>query len=392
MMLNAATCCTKKRWVVAFVLLEVVVVLYGSARILFRFHDGYTAARVLVWSYDGSSGSSDDGVLPRIGPIGAESPHNRSDKLRTHALLVVEEAATDNHLSPTGAWPPSSEVERLVAMVPPRAFSPWNNLTLTLPCPPAEKRWLLLDVQQRTTRTGILYVKVPKTGSSTGSSVNLRLASRIYEKVVGSSSAELSSSEGNQTQQQASPFRQLPPRVCRNRFKHSPAHVLGYGRRDRLRSILWSVVRDPTDRVVSEYFHFGISRGGRNASDDSAFRDYLWEHRERLQGFQARYLAFHELAAAKNGTEDDRIEERRALHQSNSSPVPSPSPSPPRAVSLKTIRTILRGYDFVGVSERMDESLVALQLLLGLETADILYMRYAVEEERSLDARRAFLT
>lgn len=34
---------------------------------------------------------------------------------------------------------------------------------------------------------------------------------------------------------------------------------------------------------------------------------------------------------------------------------------------------MLKRYDFVGVVERFDESLVAMQLLLGLETSDILY-------------------
>jgi hypothetical protein len=38
------------------------------------------------------------------------------------------------------------------------------------------------------------------------------------------------------------------------------------------------------------------------------------------------------------------------------------------------LEQLLESYDFLGVSERMDESLVVLQLLLGLETQDILYL------------------
>jgi hypothetical protein len=37
------------------------------------------------------------------------------------------------------------------------------------------------------------------------------------------------------------------------------------------------------------------------------------------------------------------------------------------------VQEILQGYDFLGVSERMDESLAVLQLLLGLETQDSLF-------------------
>jgi hypothetical protein len=44
----------------------------------------------------------------------------------------------------------------------------------------------------------------------------------------------------------------------------------------------------------------------------------------------------------------------------------------PRQVQ-RNVQQVIRGYDFIGVVERFDESLVALQLLLGLETSDILY-------------------
>lgn len=38
-------------------------------------------------------------------------------------------------------------------------------------------------------------------------------------------------------------------------------------------------------------------------------------------------------------------------------------------------KSILQGYDFVGITERMDESLVVFQMLLGLDTVDILYLK-----------------
>lgn len=42
--------------------------------------------------------------------------------------------------------------------------------------------------------------------------------------------------------------------------------------------------------------------------------------------------------------------------------------------SPHTIYQILQEYDFIALMERMDESLVALQMILGLETTDILYL------------------
>jgi Sulfotransferase family len=305
-----SSCWTTMRYVVVFVVLEVLLVLY-------------TAKRLLV-----------------------VRPGDRSGSFGLH------------------------ELSDLVEMVPPRAYPPWNNLTLTLPCPPVEEGWTSYRVQRGAARTGILYVKVPKTGSSTGSSVNLRLASRIYHKVVGSASSEV----GDRTQS-SEPFPPNQPRVCRNRFTHAEAYIMGYGQRDRMRSVLWSVVRDPTDRVVSQYFHFFISRGGRNASDDSVFRYFLWGQRDALPSYQVRYLAFDKLDEAGNVTAEELIENHFALRRSDSLQVSSPAPPHPE-VYMRTIRSILGGYDFVGVSERMDESLVALQLLLGLETSDIVYMRY----------------
>jgi len=38
------------------------------------------------------------------------------------------------------------------------------------------------------------------------------------------------------------------------------------------------------------------------------------------------------------------------------------------------IRRILHEYDFIGITERLDESLVVLQLILGLDKRDIVYM------------------
>jgi hypothetical protein len=55
----------------------------------------------------------------------------------------------------------------------------------------------------------------------------------------------------------------------------------------------------------------------------------------------------------------------------------------------KTVNQILRDYDFIGISERLDESLVALQMILGLKTSDILY--YSAKNEGSWDDLGVFI-
>lgn len=39
---------------------------------------------------------------------------------------------------------------------------------------------------------------------------------------------------------------------------------------------------------------------------------------------------------------------------------------------VESVREIVNDYDFIGVTERMDESIVCLQMLLGLDTSDVL--------------------
>ena len=40
----------------------------------------------------------------------------------------------------------------------------------------------------------------------------------------------------------------------------------------------------------------------------------------------------------------------------------------------ETLLGIMDGYDFIGITERLDESLVVLQMILGLDVGDILYL------------------
>jgi hypothetical protein len=60
------------------------------------------------------------------------------------------------------------------------------------------------------------------------------------------------------------------------------------------------------------------------------------------------------------------------------------------------IASIVRGYDFLGISERRDESLVVMKLLLGLPTSKILYLEnptpFAYEEERCFMVVQPFIT
>lgn len=86
-------------------------------------------------------------------------------------------------------------------------------------------------------------------------------------------------------------------------------------------------------------FHFQVSRLRKPATDEVFFK-FISRQKEQLTSYQLSYLAFDKVIA-----------------------------DPARA-----IQDIFRNYNLIGVMERFDESVVVLQMILGLETEDVLYL------------------
>ena len=74
-----------------------------------------------------------------------------------------------------------------------------------------------------------------KVGGSTVAGVNTRIASRLGQRLL----------PGNNS-------------WCNARWDHSSAYHMKYGRRIRSESFLWTVLREPTRRAVSQFFHFKV--------------------------------------------------------------------------------------------------------------------------------------
>lgn len=206
--------------------------------------------------------------------------------------------------------------------IEPRRFSPWNKNT-RLPCYRPEKDWQDLDKGKTPLKKGFLFVKSPKTGSSTGSGITLRIAHNIGRRHNYS--------------------------TCKSRFHHSTGLHMKYAERNKKRSFLWSIVRDPTSRAISEFFHFRVSRNEVEPSDKN-FIKFLKS--EFLPDLQLRYLTLKKYEGMQRGKSMDGN----------------------YTMIVDAVNTILLDYDFIGVTERMDDSAVALQLLLGLETSDVMYL------------------
>jgi hypothetical protein len=113
------------------------------------------------------------------------------------------------------------------------------------------------------------------------------------------------------------------------------------------KSFLWTFVREPVDRLVSKFFHHAaasLEDKSRITLDD--FKSFLEQNVNLELGSYMKTMTM-----------------RRYIN-------------PQRVDLFKTYTSeILSAYDFIGVQERWDESLAVLQLLLGLETQDMLYLK-----------------
>jgi len=175
---------------------------------------------------------------------------------------------------------------------------------------------------RRPTNQGFLYIKEMKTASSTLAGVTLRIARNVAKR------------RRNDTKNLT---------MCRARFFHMRARKFQF--RLRNQSFLWSMVREPNARMLSKFFHFAVSR------------KHIMPTAQELAAYYASY--------------DVWIYDQAYYLKSLS--IQEVFPRNPETY-VNATQSILDDYDFIGITERLDESLVVLQLLLGLETQDILYL------------------
>ena len=241
--------------------------------------------------------------------------------------------------------------------VVPRAFEPWPADT-PLPCfdPHAE-----VDVTKNETclsgtfqkrpplaGQGLFYLKLTKSASSTAAGVHLRIARNAAQRQtvatwpacppVGPLYGWAGRNTLHHHAESAGP-------MCRVRFLHGWAgpKMFRYSRRDRLNggSFLWTTLREPTARAVSEFFHFQVGRR-RVAVNEQAWKRFA-RHGPHADHHSLSWLA---VEGYRYGTSDP----------------------------MATANAILQQYDFIGLVERLDESLVVLSLLLGVPLRDVLYL------------------
>jgi Galactose-3-O-sulfotransferase len=224
--------------------------------------------------------------------------------------------------------------------IAPRIFAEWPA-DVAFPCyPPRPGDELLRRAwQDRAAATqGLLYEKPNKCASTTLAGVNMRIARNAARRLphVHHHPTNLS--------------------MCDLRWSHGRAYKgQRYRYRNKSTSFLWSAIREPTSRAVSWYFFKHVSLDGHTSSNHTDLREFQEFWAKQTDHF---YLSFLDTRPYEIRNWTDAVAE---------------------------INFVLKEYDFVGVTERLDESLVVLMLLLRLPMADVLY--YSSKVHSGLFAR-----
>ena len=238
---------------------------------------------------------------------------------------------------------------------PSRVFTKFEH---RFPCFEGEQKLMV----ETPASQGILFQRPHKTGSTTMVGVVLRLA---HNRAKGSSFAK-----------------------CKHRAMHGTAQNYRYGQRDRSKSFLFSIIRDPTKRMISEFFHFDVTAYEKEPTDANFLNKarvcchnyYLKELTTRTYVPNGTAVPVLDFAISKGYS---TVADLNAAKQSGKPGLTRLLQREQIAISQfglnykpeKIVQDILDDYDFIAIMERMDESLVVFQMLLGLTTKEILYTR-----------------
>ena len=210
-----------------------------------------------------------------------------------------------------------------------------ETMPVVFPCYPGEKQLML----ETPAHEGLLLQRPTKTGSTTITGIIMRLA-----------------------------HNRVPPNarnytVCKHRTNHGYGRSYEYHKRHKSKSFLLTIIRDPTARAISQFFHFSVTVG-QQVPTDKIFQKNLMGH-----GWNP---VLREINLRSNKDENNTNNNNK-----KGGPYELPRHLQPALNFNYTpvVEGVLQDYDLIAVMERMDDSLVVMQHLLGLETHEIVYFR-----------------
>ena len=220
----------------------------------------------------------------------------------------------------------------------PRVYPPWNSTTHSWCGDEAD-----YDFQ---TRAGLIYAKVHKAASSTLSGITLRVAENYGRRRrpnhdTGNDAANMTAS------------------ACAVYYKHGVSDI--FHKRDRSRSFMFSSIRHPASRAMSWIFYYGSVQGGEMTEMKVLLRlrsRNYYPMRSHACGAQVGYM--HTAQKQQRDLTLWSDEEPSKVHN--------------LSLSTSRVADVMSQYDLIMIVERLHESLVVLQLMLGINTSDILYL------------------
>ncbi|KAG7351972.1 galactose-3-O-sulfotransferase [Nitzschia inconspicua] len=221
---------------------------------------------------------------------------------------------------------------------PSRVYPVWDFEHNPFPCYEHGKRMLM---STEPADQGLLFQRPEKTGTTTMVGILMRLA---HNRAQAMSKEELR--KHNIT---ISPFK-----VCNHRAMHGTAVSYKYHQRNRKKSFLFSLIRDPTAKAISRFFHFVVSVAQIEPTD----KNFL------AQLASVPYSRMH--------LQDLVVDPELVIYKGSGK-----SHQLPPLNYTAVVEDILDAYDFIGITERMDESLIVLKYLLNLTIEEILYVKPA---------------
>ena len=151
---------------------------------------------------------------------------------------------------------------------------------------------------------------------------------------------------------------------CQEFSNHAAAHTFpGLKNREpnQPKSFLFTFVREPTKRAVSDFFFSKVTHGKMEVNLKN-FRKGCCRPNQTLNGqagFQLAYISTQE-----------RLPEYTFWNISYPTLIQKPLDL------LQRVEGVFDSYDFIGVSDRLNESLLTLSFLLDLPLTDIAYISY----------------
>jgi hypothetical protein len=297
--------------------------------------------RIQIKNADGAAGGDDSSSL-----AAAPSPLK---ELRTRAPFDFDEIVETQQLARAFLATPDHD-EPVLTTLTGTTTRTSNSTTLPSWCTRA---------YHPSAPTGLIYVKVHKTASSTTAGVAQRIADRVgyaASASIGQGPCDVKYSHTHVRNKENKKY--WKEAGAKNHHLNQAGNF--YRHRNKDRSFLFATIRDPTAHAMSEVFFKEVTQDGMDPTDENMIGALQISVNTASQdgygGFQLAYASM------------DTLEKGEAWRQDSPETVHDPE------LTIRRVKRIVEDYDFLMDVDRYDESLVALQMLLHLSPADILYL------------------